>query len=223
MSQKSKILINGPIKDFKKFFLLQFTYELIKHSGTGEISELKNILKKEEDKQKEETKERKEKIKEIIEKKEPFLILKQKNSLQKRIIKPLPKIIRTKPLILRIPEPKLPSHLEYLKPVPTTGVEIDLWKLNPLIKDPAVRTIEVNPDEKVIVTGTMGTKSTNIILNKEDIDKIINKFSETAKIPINEGIFRVVVGKLILSAIISEVVGSKFIIKKMIYSPAFRK
>ena len=97
------------------------------------------------------------------------------------------------------------------------------WKLNPLIKDPAVRTIEVNPDEKVIVTGTMGTKPTSIILSKEDIDKIIKKFSETAKIPVYEGIFRVVVGKLILSAIISDVVGSKFIIKKMMYSPRFRR
>ncbi len=223
MSQKSKILINGQIKDFKKFFLLQFTNELIKHSETGEISKLKNILKKEADKEKEETKDKKEKVKQIIEKKEPFLILKQKLPIQKKVIKTLPKFTRTKPLILRVPEPKLPPHLQYLKPIPTTNREIDLEKLNPLIKDPAVKTIEVNPDKKVIVTGTMGTKPTNIILSKEEIDKIIKKFSEATKIPINEGIFRVVVGRLILSAIISEVVGSKFIIKKMTYSPIFRK
>jgi len=69
----------------------------------------------------------------------------------------------------------------------------------------------------------MGTKRTNIILNKEEIDQIIKKFSETAKIPLYEGIFRVVVGKLILSAIISDVIGSKFIIKKMMYSPGFKR
>ena len=123
-----------------------------------------------------------------------------------------------KPIVrypLFIPEPKLPPHLEYLQPIPTAGVEIDLFKLNPLIKDGAVRIIEVNPDEKVIVSGTMGTKLTDIVLNKEDIDRVINKFSEVSKIPINEGIYKIVVGNLILSAIISETIGAKFIIKKM--------
>lgn len=221
MQQKSKILVNGQIKDFKKFFLLQFTKELIKHSRTGEVSELKKILEKETYERKEEIK--RQKVKQVIEKREPFLTLKQKIPLQKKIIKPLPRPVRARPLVLRIPEPKLPPHLQYLKPTPTTGVEIDLLKLNPLIKDPAVRTIEVNTDEKVMVTGTMGTKSTNIILSKEDINRIIKKFSENTKIPIHEGVFRVVVGRLILSAIISDVVGSKFIIKKMMYAPVFRR
>ena len=69
----------------------------------------------------------------------------------------------------------------------------------------------------------MGTKRTNIILSKEDISDVIKKFSETTKIPLQEGIFRVAIGKLILSAIISEVIGSKFIIKKMMYSPIFKR
>ena len=111
----------------------------------------------------------------------------------------------------------MPSHLEYLKPIPKPGIDIDLFKLNPLIKDPAVRLIEVNPDEKVMVIGTMGTKPTDIILNKEDIDRVINKFSGVSRIPTNEGIYRVIAGNLILSAIISSVIGSKFVIKKMVY------
>ncbi|MEJ2268006.1 MAG: hypothetical protein P8X70_02940 [Nanoarchaeota archaeon] len=65
----------------------------------------------------------------------------------------------------------------------------------------------------------MGVKPTGIILNKKEIDKVIKTFSEKSMIPIHEGVFRVVVGRLILSAIISEVTGSKFIIKKMFYSP----
>ena len=120
---------------------------------------------------------------------------------------------------LFIPEPKLPSHLEYLQPIPTAGVEIDLFKLNPLIQDAAVRIIEVNPDERVIVSGIMGTMPVNIILNKEDIDRVINKFSEASKIPISEGIYKIVVGNLVLSAIVSETISSKFIIKKMLINP----
>ena len=123
---------------------------------------------------------------------------------------------------LTIPQPKLPPHLQYLKPVPK-DIKIDLEKLNVLIKDPAVKIIECNgPDEHIIVRGSMGIKPTNTVLNKEEINTIIKKFSEISKIPIHEGIYRVVVGRLILSAIISEVIGSKFMIKKMLYAPNFQ-
>ena len=50
LQQKSEILAKPRIKnskDFKKFFLLQFTKELIKHSEAGEVFELENVLKKE--------------------------------------------------------------------------------------------------------------------------------------------------------------------------------
>ncbi len=227
MLQKSESLTPRQIKtskEFRKLFLLQFTKELIKHSGEGEVSELKNILKEESEEKKQEIKKEKKEIHQIITgKKEPFLILKEKFPSKNNLLKPLSRPSITRPRVLRIPEPKLPPRFQYLTPTPTK-TEIDLEKLNPLVKDPAVKAIECNgPDENIIVKGTMGTKRTNIILNKEEIDQIIKKFSETAKIPLYEGIFRVVVGKLILSAIISDVIGSKFIIKKMMYSPGFKR
>lgn len=189
--------------DFKKIFLLAFTKELIKHSKNKDIANLKRIIELEESKIKE-------KIPSAfqIEKKIPprtFFIPRLKQ-VTRQISRPA----------LIIPEPKLPSHLEYLRPVPAPSIEIDLLKINPLIKDPAVRVIEGNPDDKVVVNGSMGTRPTNIILSKEDIDRIINKFSEVSKIPVNEGIYRVVVGNLVLSSVISEVVGSRFVIKKII-------
>ncbi len=207
--------------NFKKFFLLTFTKELIRHCEKRDILKLQRII---------ELKEKSKKEKKIS---QPEIILKKEIPLKEisrpRIqieVKPierpslrkLPVRQFTKPLpnLLFIPEPKLPEHLEYLKPIPTSGVEIDLFKITPLIKDPAVRIIEANPEERVTVIGTMGTKPTDIILSKEDIDRIINKFSEFSKIPVTEGIYRVIVGNLILSAIISETIGSRFTIKKMI-------
>ena len=64
-------------------------------------------------------------------------------------------------------------------------------------------------------------QNTNIILNKEEIEDIIKIFVQKSKIPAGEGIYTVVVGKLIFSAIISDVIGSKFSIKKMNYAPIF--
>ena len=50
----------------------------------------------------------------------------------------------------------------------------------------------------------------------------MKRFSEAAKIPVHEGIFKVAIGKLVLSSIVSQIVGTKFIIKKMqMYAPKY--
>ncbi|MCK4553331.1 hypothetical protein KAT80_03945 [Candidatus Pacearchaeota archaeon] len=193
---------------FKVSFPLQFTRELIKNSGKNEFLELETILRKEEKDTHQEI------IKKIKEKEKPVLA-------KEEITKPFPSKIKTKKLqvpVLRIAEPRLPQNFQYLKPTPTK-LEIDLGKLNPLIKDPLVNSIECSgTDEPVTVRGKMGIKKTNIILNKEEIDQTIKKFSETAKIPMHEGVLKIAAGRLILSAVISDIIGSKFIIKKMAYS-----
>ncbi len=232
-------------EEFKKKFLLEFTRELIRHSPKKEIIMKEEI--KDDFLRLREFVESKEPIKLEIIPSKPIKNVEEIRRIEKPIpsiqIKPIEKIVKKKPELkvkapvktaprrvvqqesrphLFIPELKLPPHLEYLKPIPTPGIDIDLFKLNPLINDPAVRLIEVNPEERVMVTGTMGTKPTDIILNKEDIDRVINAFYEKSRIPINEGIYRVVAGNLILSAIISGVIGSKFVIKKMAYPPVQR-
>jgi hypothetical protein len=221
----------------KKLFLILFTRELIRNSGEGRISELKKVLEEEYPKTKE--KERKAgELKETSVQREPFPkfptkppikplpkpIDIRKQILEKRRRQEIPqkviprRVLKIKPsYVLRIPEPKLPPEFQYLRPVPGER-QIDLGKLNPLVKDPAVKSIECNgPGKRIVVIGSMGIKPTNIILTKEEIDNTIDKFSEISKIPVDFGIYKVVVGKLILSAIISDVVGTRFVIKKMIY------
>lgn len=218
----------GVVAISKNFFLL-FTKELIRHSEKQDIIKLQKIIEWEEGKKKENmpsTFEVKQNIPEarLKELKEETKTGKGKPMIKQIVSRiaqpvsiPVSRPIPRRPLV--IPEPKLPSHLEYLQPIPSANVEIDLPKINPLIKDPAVRTIEGNPGENAIVTGTMGIKPTNIFLSKDDIDAVINKFSEASKIPATEGIYRVVVGNLIFSGIISEVIGSRFVIRKMISQP----
>jgi hypothetical protein len=112
-------------------------------------------------------------------------------------------------------EPQLPPSFQYLQPYPTSK-GIELGKLDSLIRDHHVQTIECNgPYEPLIVSGTMGRKLTDIIFSSEEVKEILEKFSRASKIPMHTGIYRVVVGKLLLIAIISEVINSKFIIKKI--------
>jgi hypothetical protein len=189
---------------FWNFFLLQFTKELIKNSRPKEFF----IPQKEK----------------IIQPRN-FPAAKLKKSFLAESRQPMFRPSPARPVIQRTPsrgagifyvaEPKLPPRLQNIYPSPTSR-DIDIGKLNPLVRDPAIKIIECNgPDEKIIVRGSMGVKPTGISLTRGEIDDIIDKFSEEAKIPVTEGIFNVAVGKLILTAIISEVVSPKFVIKKM--------
>lgn len=236
----------------KKYILLRFTKELIKNSGEY-IYTLDNIIKEKEKKEKEEKSKKTEKITEIVReiekrKGEEFLhsvLEKQKPVEPEKIgienvvsnlktekyepsLKPL-QVRQEKSLMplgqakLTIPETRLPEHFQYLKPSPSNEY-VDVGKLNPLIKDPMVNVIECKgPDENIVVTGTMGTKNTGIILNKDEINEIVNNFSRAAKIPVHEGVFKVVVGRLIFMAIVSEIIGSRFTIKKMFYEMPMRR
>lgn len=252
---------------FKKFFLLEFTKQLIKNSVPTGTLKLETVLEKERE---HEIEKKKEVIREIIKYKEKNLSTSAKETEWGRT-REIPSIVHApigmfgtqeiphinpfresftslttaRPnapsnipyntrfnapptrIRLLIPESKFPVHIQYIKPVPMDN-EIELGKINPLIKDSNVKIIECyGAGENLIVQGSMGTKKTGIILDKEEVESTIQRFSRETKIPIQEGIFKVAAGKLIFLAIISDIVGSKFIIKKMLaeqhqYPPAYR-
>ncbi len=211
--------------EFRTLFLLKFTEELIKNSKTKEVFELERILrekKKEEKKKKaDEKKELEEIIRQKISPKKETLNY-AKNTSPKNTEKKYPLIAPPKPVgkrrVLTIPDIKLPQRFQYLKPIPT-DTPINLGKLNPLIADPFVKSIECDgPEENIKVITPKGMKKTGIILSKEEISQIIENFSVAARIPYQEGIFKVVVGRLVLTAIISDVVNTRFIIRKILTS-----
>ncbi len=222
-------MLKNTSKGFREFFLLKFTEQLILNSKNFEMLKLEELLKKKAQLplDKEEVKEEiKEEVKEKLHPKktdkkvsiseDPF----SKKIEERRPMRPQFKRreIPTPPprKVLRAPKPtQLPPQFDYLKPKPTDK-SIDLGKLNVLVQDPNVKVIECEgEDTKVFVIGTMGKKPTSIVLSKEEIDAIIDKFSEESKIPKTTGIFKVVVGKLMLNAMISDAVGTRFIIKKI--------
>ena len=190
--------------EFRALFILQFTKELIRNSKPKEFFIEKSPSKK---------------ITPRLIKRNPQKI-RLREIRNSQMLKVPGKIVANQKFLpqknaLDIQEPTLPPNLQYLRPTPT-NLDIDLKKLNPLLRDSAIKVIECNgANTQLIVKGMMGSKPTNIILTEDEISEVVEKFSSTAKIPINEGVFKVAVGRLILIAIISEVISSKFIIKKM--------
>ena len=226
----------------KKEILIRIVAELIRNSG-GYIYTLEKFIKDKERDIKDATKKRHESLVELVHEQEiteggkilQKEILKEQNSekkeaeeFNKSLIQRFESSLRQAPLKIEkfqplgnakliVPEEKLPAHLQYLRPIPS-GRDLELGKLNPLIKDPQVVTIECpGPDSDIMVSGgTIGTKKTGITLNRDEISDVVDRFSRGAKIPVHEGVFRVVVGRLVFLAIVSEIIGSRFTIKKMI-------
>lgn len=221
-------------QNFRQFFLLEFTKELIRNTlaykefkikkevrtvvhekPTPLIIPPKTLIKKEI--LRSAVKEKIKKDDEIVSylKEEKVLPEFKKYSLKKPLSLKKPSPYRISPRI-EIPMSILPETVRDIQPIIGSRI-INLGKLDPLVRDPLVRVIECNgPNEKIIVMGVMGRKSTGIILTKEEIDETVKKFSDAAKIPVHEGIFRVAFGGLFFSTIVSEIIGSKFLIKKVL-------
>lgn len=214
------MLLKNTSQNFRKKFLLKFTEELLRNSAPIDVYKLEKTLQ-----EKPHQNIQKAQIKNILRKKqeERAKLLNKPNSLEKFPEKKSILGFFKKPQkrILRIPQTRIPHRMEYLKPS-SSEVYMDLGKLNPLIQDPMIKDIECHgQDKNIIIKGTMGTKTSKIILNKEEIDYVIEQFSQVSKIPIQEGFFKVAVGKMILSAIVSKVADSKFLIKKISYKSIF--
>ena len=222
-------MLKNTSKSFREFFLLKFTEQLIMHSENIELLKLEELLRRKNQLPIEEEKSKKDIKEEVHQKLNPKLKEKPTSisrdpfsgNLEKRV--PFPTKIGRREIssspqrrVLKVPNVKpLPPQFSNVQPKPTEK-SIDLGKLNVLVQDPNVKTIECEGENtKVIVTGSMGRKPTSIVLSSEEIDSIINKFSQEAKIPTTSGVFKVAVGSLTLTAMISESVGSRFVIKKI--------
>lgn len=214
--------------DFAQKFILEFTKELIKNSQSKKIIELEPIKKLEKSQEFKDLENLHTKTypKKYFPKRTQFVVPQKIIPIQKPIIKkPLPqqrylKTFSQKTFTgnkkLTIPEQKLPPQFQHIRPT-QTKLEIDLGKLNPIIKDPRVNAIECNgPNIPIkIITNNGMKKPTKIILTKEEINIIINTFSTLTRIPASEGIYKVAAGNLILLSVISNVIGTKFVIKKI--------
>jgi hypothetical protein len=133
---------------------------------------------------------------------------------------------RLKPII------KLKKSPSIQKPIPSRPPAEDIRKVNPeaeprpvgfalgrieqFLRDPSIQLIECpGPGKNLLIGKLSKVNITNTSLSQEEITDIIHSFSNQARIPIMGGILKAAVGDMIISAVISEYVGSRFIIRKI--------
>lgn len=91
----------------------------------------------------------------------------------------------------------------------------DYGKIAPLLNDPSISTIECKGAGILITVIRAGQRQeTKISLGKQEIKDILNKISEKTHIPLLEGVFRAAIDNFSINAVISEMIGSRFVIKK---------
>jgi hypothetical protein len=117
--------------------------------------------------------------------------------------------LKQTPTLQTRPMPRIPQTLGE----PTS--ELNVGKIKELIDNPSVQVIECQgTKKKIIIKKNNQTMKSDITLNKKEINEIINEFSDKARIPLIEGMLRARVGSLHISAIVSKIASSKFIITR---------
>jgi hypothetical protein len=101
-------------------------------------------------------------------------------------------------------------------PVKTNSGESGMKKIEPMLKDISVLSIECpGPGKNLLLKRNNQTNIARIVLSQNEINDIAEDFSRQARIPIVGRILKAAVGNTVISAVISEFVGSRFIINKI--------
>lgn len=117
-----------------------------------------------------------------------------------------------KPVSIRPAQKPIPKPRTY---VAAPAAEGEYGKIQTLLNDRAISYIECPGKDKQVWIMRMGQKQiTKIVLTEEEIGNLLKTFSEKAMIPLNEGVFKVAVDDLVVNAVVSEVVGNKFVIRR---------
>lgn len=141
------------------------------------------------------------------------------HQITNRKLEPQPRYLQNKNIQIKKPynnqgqSQKKPSI-----PQPSGSEKISilgLKKIESLISDNAVQTIECpGPGRQILVYKSGVIQTTPITLDAEEINNIMKEISEKTRIPVTSGIFKAAFDNIITTAVVSEFVGTRFIIQK---------
>jgi hypothetical protein len=89
-------------------------------------------------------------------------------------------------------------------------------KINALLASPEIKSIECPGAGKNLIISKKGrNEPIGLVLSGREIKDYLQKISQKTKVPFGEsGLFRAEVGNLIVTAIISEFIGTRFVVTK---------
>jgi hypothetical protein len=101
------------------------------------------------------------------------------------------------------------------KSVRPVNVQFGMKNINKLLRDNSIQSIECpGPGKNLIVKRNNKINVTKMIFGSVQIKEVMDYFSMQARIPVVQGILKAAVGDLVISAVSSKFVGSRFIITR---------
>ncbi|MBU0760979.1 MAG: hypothetical protein KJ600_02885 [Nanoarchaeota archaeon] len=92
---------------------------------------------------------------------------------------------------------------------------INLGKIAAILKDPSVFGVECpGPGKNLRVNRSGAIQTAPTILAKEEIQTIMENLSEKTRIPLVQGVFKAAIQDLLVTAVVSDFVGTRFMIQK---------
>jgi|GEM_PF-3389507 len=90
-----------------------------------------------------------------------------------------------------------------------------------LLTDPTVQSVECPGLGKQVLLNKSGNIiASNISLSREEIDGIMQAISKKTKVPIIPGLFKAAFDNFLVTAVISELAGTRFVIQKVYHPPS---
>jgi hypothetical protein len=97
-------------------------------------------------------------------------------------------------------------------------------KLAQFLSDLSVTGIECpGPNKNILVNKSGLVQASNVTMTAEEMQEILKDFSEKTKIPLIPGIFKALYNNFLITAVISEIAGNRFIIEKHFGQPSLPK
>ncbi len=135
---------------------------------------------------------------------------------------PIPRRIEMKKSILEeIPRPEekpsiqIPEEVSEPEPQTKTIGNFRLENIREFLSDPNADSLECPGPEKPLLLSKRGKiDALGISLTPESITSIMQEISEQARIPLIPGVFKAILNNLLITAIISDFAGTRFIIQK---------
>lgn len=144
---------------------------------------------------------------------------KKTNSWQPEIYMPENELVTNNPKIKLVEiDERTPVQTTAFKPVTTAiaaPVNLDLGRISVYVNDPAIQDIEsAGPGKPLIIKQEKGIQNTTLTLTEEEIQQVIKDMARVTSTPIQNNILRANYQGVECVGVISEFVGSRFIIHK---------
>ncbi|MAG24602.1 hypothetical protein CMI47_03385 [Candidatus Pacearchaeota archaeon] len=98
---------------------------------------------------------------------------------------------------------------------PQETQSLGLQKVLPILQNPAVLSVECpGPGKNLLVNASGRIETAPTLLTSNEINSALDAISEKTKIPIISGVFKAAFSNFIITAVISDYVGTRFIIQK---------